>query len=530
MLLICATITSMEGITLRKKIIIRPRDTISDVREKIQEEPFDNIVLDVSEKSRICTEAGFKELKEISDEEGKEIIIESQDETILSLAKDVGFSTILEKDESKSRPIFDIIQRGMKNKLPVIPEFLKHHKDIHKNALVDDLLPGRKGESADSKKRTIILAFSFAAVIAVLAFLYFELPRATIVIELKKTEVQFSGLIDVSSKAFSPSTASSGRITIPGELLTAKRNLELSFPSSGKEMVETKSSGKLIVYNAYGSQSQSIVATTRFISPDGKIFRLDQKTVIPGASVINGKITPSQIEVFVTADKPGEEYNIAPSKGWKIPGFSGTPKYEGFYAEAAAQMSGGARGEKLVPTESDIASAKQILQKSLMEGLDGELAVLMSPKFVLLPNAKEFTMNSVDVEKITKDPEKFSIFGDAEMRGLVFEKQTLKNEIAKNALPILKKDLIALDFDVSYSDERANLSAGTMSFLVSSSVVFEENLDKNKFNSEILGMTEDALKRYVFSIPGLEKATMSLWPFWVSSVPGNSKRITVTFQ
>ena len=515
---------------MRKKIIIRSRDTIGDVREKIQEESLNNIVLDVPEKSLICTEAGFKELKEISDEEGKEIIIESQNETVLSFAEEAGFSTILEKDESKSRPILDIIQRGMKNKLPAIPEFLKHHKDIRENAFAGDSFPERKSEKEDSRKKIVILASSLAAVIAVLAFLYFELPRATIVIELKKTEVQFSGPVDVSSKAFSPSTAPSGRITIPGELLTAKRNLELSFPSSGKEMVEVKSSGKLAVYNAYGSQSQPIVATTRFISPDGKVFRLDKKTVIPGANVINGKITPSQIEVSVTADKPGEEYNVASSKGWKIPGFSGTPKYEGFYAEAVTPMSGGARGEKLVPTESDITNAKQALQKSLMEGLDGELAVLMSPKFVLLPDTKEFTMNSIDVERITKDAEKFSVFGEAEMRGLVFEKQMLNDEIAKNVLPTLKQGLVALDFDVSYRGQRANLSAGTMSFLASSSVVFEENLDKNKFNSEILGMTEDTLKRYVFSIPGLEKATISLWPFWVSSVPGDSKRVTITFQ
>ena len=280
---------------MRKKIIIRSRDTIGDVREKIQEESLNNIVLDVPEKSLICTEAGFKELKEISDEEGKEIIIESQNETVLSFAEEAGFSTILEKDESKSRPILDIIQRGMKNKLPAIPEFLKHHKDIRENAFAGDSFPERKSEKEDSRKKIVILASSLAAVIAVLAFLYFELPRATIVIELKKTEVQFSGPVDVSSKAFSPSTAPSGRITIPGELLTAKRNLELSFPSSGKEMVEVKSSGKLAVYNAYGSQSQPIVATTRFISPDGKVFRLDKKTVIPGANVINGKITPSQI-------------------------------------------------------------------------------------------------------------------------------------------------------------------------------------------------------------------------------------------
>ena len=62
-----------------------------------------------------------------------------------------------------------------------------------------------------------------------------------------------------------------------------------------------KAQGTLTIYNAYSSAPQTLVATTRFVTPDGKIFRLTNEVTVPGAKITNGQIVPSSINAPIAA-------------------------------------------------------------------------------------------------------------------------------------------------------------------------------------------------------------------------------------
>ena len=100
------------------------------------------------------------------------------------------------------------------------------------------------------------------------------------------------------------------------------------------------------------------MATTRFVTPDGKLFRLVSSVTVPGAQVTNGQIVPSSIDAPVAADQPGDAYNVGPVNKLTIPGFQGSPKYNAFYGQLASGTSGGFVGTKAVPTAADITSGK----------------------------------------------------------------------------------------------------------------------------------------------------------------------------
>jgi len=53
-------------------------------------------------------------------------------------------------------------------------------------------------------------------------------------------------------------------------------------PATGREQVEQKASGKIIVYNDYNTVDQRLIRNTRFETPDGQIYRIDKSTVVPG--------------------------------------------------------------------------------------------------------------------------------------------------------------------------------------------------------------------------------------------------------
>ena len=84
--------------------------------------------------------------------------------------------------------------------------------------------------------------------------------------------------------------------------------------------VAQKSKGKITVYNEYGSSPQILIATTRFQSVEGLIFRTLKTISVPGARVENGKTIAGAIDVEVIADKAGQVYNVAPGK-FTIPAF-----------------------------------------------------------------------------------------------------------------------------------------------------------------------------------------------------------------
>ncbi len=128
----------------------------------------------------------------------------------------------------------------------------------------------------------------------------------------------------------------------------------------------SKAYGMVTIYNAFSTEDQPLVATTRLQTPDGKIFRITKSIVVPGMYEKDGVMQPGQVEVEAQADVPGAEYNIEATK-FTIPGFSGGPKYEKIYAESQQIMSGGgAENEKnRSVSDQDIIQAKKNIEDSI---------------------------------------------------------------------------------------------------------------------------------------------------------------------
>ena len=183
----------------------------------------------------------------------------------------------------------------------------------------------------------------------------------------------------------------------------------MNFPATGSSATGTKAQGTLTVYNTYNAQPQILVATTRFQSPDGKVFHLVNKTTVPGAKVANGKTTPSSIDAQVVADQPGADYNVGPSQNWQIPGFNGTPRYGKFYAEAKTPMTGGASGNQIVATNDDIAQGRTKIESTLLDVLKSKTLILNSQNLKILDNALAFNVTSTPNLSTDKDGN-FSIY------------------------------------------------------------------------------------------------------------------------
>ncbi|MDP1706543.1 MAG: hypothetical protein Q8L36_01860 [bacterium] len=498
----------------------------------------------------------FEALKKELKKSKKSVAFESVNENILQLAEIAGFRISHPLFQREERIFSDILpnNNGYLNSI-AIPKKIEisdvseetEEDEIDFNAVnekeetVEGEVPPEK-MYVSKKKRIrqpinsrrlffrILIGTGFAGLIfLVLIFL----PKATISLSLKKFETSFEKPVEASVN-IKKTEIKNGKIFLAGELLVAKKNIQMNFAASGRENVESKARGKLTIYNSFGSQSQSLVATTRFLSPDGKIFRLDNSVTVPGAKVINGKIEPSSIEVAVTAEKIGPDYNlVASSEKWRIPGFQGTPKYDGFYAEVKSGLSGGFVGERAMPTTDDLQKAKAAIEEALKGNLLNQLAVLMADDLKLLPEAQSFSLISFQTNDVGADGQ-FGVFAEAELRYFVFKENDLKSTLTED----LKKSIeggqnlnIELGaFEADYQNKKFDLAQGSTSFLYKGKAIFQPVFNTASFIDQVSGLSEDQLREKMLAIPGLEKGKISLWPFWVKSAPPRSERIVLSIE
>lgn len=314
---------------------------------------------------------------------------------------------------------------------------------------------------------------------------------------------------------------------IPGEIFTQRKNLTLSFSATGKQYVEKKSKGKIVVYNAFSSESQTLIAGTRFAVPDGKILKLDAKMVVPGAKISEGKIVPSSVEGMVTAEKAGDQYNIGPISKLTLPGFKGSAKYDGFYGALNEQLTGGFVGEIAVATDADIKQGRDKTTQTLKENLDVFINSQIPPEFKIIDGAKQFSVVKENINKEADAGGNFMVYIEAETSIIGFGETNLLqmlNDLGGNSLG---EGFETKTFQMDYGVARADFKNGKMSFPVDFKGVFWQPIDGDKIKASITDKTEKELKTAVFALPGVEKATVSLWPFWVKRVPDNFNRIKV---
>ncbi len=545
--------------TGEKKIFLDRTDTLQVAVDKVLAAKAERVVLNVPRQSVLGESVhNFQILKRESETAGKELTIESIDEHVLELS---GVAKIAAKNpifKTKERTVMDIIPKlktAPVEQVKTVPieepiaegpkprrGGLFARKEREPKVSFEEIEPAIEPEEPEElasepekpvarRKRSLRLALTLAIFLVVLGVGYalatFVLPHATITLTIQKTPFDFNDTISVSASATTP-VASGAGITLPGEMQTAQNSLVMTFPATGSANVSSKAGGMLTVYNAYSSAAQTLVAQTRFESPDGKIFKSTKTIVVPGAKVTSGAIVPSSVAVAVLADAPGPDYNVGPSSHWTIPGFQGTPRYDKFYADATAAMTGGASGTVAIATKDDVTAAEAKIEAALKDSLTGQIGLLGEDKFKVLPGASSFTITKESTTTVGADGG-FSVLVSGTMREMVFDEGMLKSALISSAgASSTAVTIDELKFD--YGSTTLALDKGLMAFKLTGDLVYEPSVDVSSVKGEIAGQDEASLKTIVFGITGLQKANISFWPFWVTKVPEDQTKIELNLN
>ncbi|MBU1102428.1 baseplate J/gp47 family protein [Patescibacteria group bacterium] len=393
---------------------------------------------------------------------------------------------------------------------------------------------GEKRSAPDQESRSSSPFFSFkflsffvgGALIVAAAVLYFILPKAEIVIN-PKIEPIVQDLSVSAEKNIVKSDVVLGKI--PAQLIRLDKKASKDFPATGERQLNDKATGTITIYNEFSSTPQTLVEKTRFVSSDGKVFRITKTIVVPGAKIEEGKIIASSIDAQVQADQAGEEYNIGPSD-FKIPGFQGSPKYNAFYAKSKTAMTGGAVGLAKVISQNDFDKAKADLWQSLQPAIKQEIKSQVSPELKLLEGAAKEEVSSFEaIGSVGDKAESFNLSIKGTATVLVFDENDIFSLAAKKVNEKLADNKI-LDEGanaVEYSDLQSDFNKGQLAFKVKITQRLVWKVDADNISRLIAGKNESQIKAALGQKEEVEKARILFWPFWVKSVPVNLDKIKI---
>jgi len=379
--------------------------------------------------------------------------------------------------------------------------------------------------TADKK----FLTFGIIVLVLSLVACYLTLSKAKIEVWPVTNELNLTTKITVDTSVGNPDFSSK---VIPGQFFEKEKTVAEIFPATGKILKEEKAEGTLRVYNEHSTSPQVLIATTRFVSADGKLFRTPIRVIIPGGYYEGGKLVPGEIDISVVADQPGPEYNIAPTT-FSIPGFAGTARYTKFYARSFQPMTGGAREEVFQITREDLKNAEDNLIKEAKERCKNILEEeLQSESYSLEYN---FIKDAIQTEVVDtfslatagKEATDFNFQVKAESKTIIFKKEEVENfakqfindQIAEN------KKIYEKSLKVDYTPETINLDSGKLILSFNISVKIYSDVDLAVFKNGLKGKSLKEAEFFLENQSGITRVRVGFWPFWVKAVPEDLDKI-----
>src|SRR3989344_3531953 len=379
------------------------------------------------------------------------------------------------------------------------------------------VINNRTKKSFRNFPRKSLVGLGAVSVVLLGIIIYMSMGSAKIDITPKKQSLDIQLKVSSSDKF---SSVDAGLNKIPGQLFNVEKNATQTFPTTGEKEVAQKARGKITVFNEYGTTPQVLIATTRFQTSDGLIFRTLTGVTVPGTKVENGKIIPGSVKVEVIADKPGQAYNIPPSK-FMIPAFNergDAGRYEKIYGRSDEAMKGGIIGTAKVVTESDYNTAKEILIAQVTNDVQDSLKTQTSGLKII--NAGTVKLKAPESNaKIDEAADELMMTISGSIKTIGFKEEDLMGLIKQYVDKTKNLTAIPEKLTISYTDVVFDEVNNTLTFTVNIKGNGYAKIDIEKIKIDLMGKKENEIRNYLKAVPGVESAKVVLSPFWVKKIP-----------
>lgn len=361
------------------------------------------------------------------------------------------------------------------------------------------------------------IAYFFVLLVATLLvfIFFFSVVKTTIILIPDQERVQNNLVFDV----FDKDTTGAGEKAIKGIVKKIELEDVKNYQTSGKKIIGQEAVGVVTLYNNY-TKNQPLVATTRLLSADNKLFRIKETVNVPAGG---------SIDVAIYADEPSPEMEIGPSR-FTIPGLWAGLQDQ-IYAESKEAVVYQKKTQNLI-TKEDIDNAILDLKQDLIAKAEMQLGDNKEYSEVIY-NVDENSIVSTVNGKIDEEKDEFEVKIKANVVVVAFEgskavelaRQKLSNSVSAN------EEILSFDEEIAYTLTSFDVIQGSASINATfeGKVTLKENseiIDKKK----IVGLKKDQLEVYLGSLPGIAGYEVKFYPSFIKKVPKLVDRIDIQIR
>lgn len=380
----------------------------------------------------------------------------------------------------------------------------------------DEELPPRSYRSERPRRRAsrgIVRKLIFIGVPAVVAVWLFTWHSATVTITEKRAAKEVNVTLPVTIGGAAGGTLSATAVSV-----TARA--EKSLPATGEATVQSKAAGTITIVNDYSAEAQALVRNTRFQTPDGLVYRIQEAVTVPGKTAT----AAGTVDARVAADDVGEKYNVGPVARFTVPGFDGKPQFASFYAKSASAMSGGFDGVQKVADPKLVAAAVDELTEQLRGRMDAEAAAKAGA------GSRAFTVpGSFAVLGTGREPagENVTVWVEAEADAYAVSDADFSDAVAAGVLIGYRaKGEARIDNPDNLRVTPKEGSAPALEVVGYAELTWV--VDLNSLEASLLGQPLASFDQVVARFGGIERAAPIVRPFWKSTFPSEADSIETT--
>lgn len=387
-----------------------------------------------------------------------------------------------------------------------------------------------KKKNLHSRRKPIIIISSIFLVLVLVAA-YFTIPQATATMILKTEDLTSKESITIQKDA---TESNQENLVVPGREIVSEQELSKDFEATGKKNIGTKSSGEITFYNGWDTSPQKISAGA-VLTASGKKFVADADITIPGAttSLVGGeiKINPGSIKGKITAQNPGDDYNIGAAT-FTVDAFS-SEKKDKIYGQSTAALSGGTTKEVKIVTDGDITSAKSSISQEATGTAIADMNQQAGDNKIVNSTIKSAEVSFEASKKANDEADTFSAkivikstgiaFSESDVRTLIIEKNVAS--IGPDQM-LINPETATLEWGVTGWDEAKGEVKIDATFLGK----IGKKLDEGNIRSRISNKKYGTAKEILENTEGVESVDLTVTPTILSRVPLIKSRIKVVFS
>jgi hypothetical protein len=409
--------------------------------------------------------------------------------------------------------------------------------------------------------RKIAFGFIGLTIVLVAAILWLSSVKAEVIIHVKKEPVAVDTVVELAKtpkmgqllgrvaqgtfenrKEFPIRVAGSNVATTTPVVLTPSSTPVETVASTTAPVVAPNAvaRGTVKILNTY-SRAQSLVRTTRLLTADNKLFRIDKAVNIPAGG---------SVEVPVYADKPGAEFAIGPTK-FTIPGlFIDLQKF--IYAESSVPFKletvatpvpkpkptptptptpKPTRPGTVTPTQDEIDEAERQAIDETLERAKRQLASEVT---------ESASLEGVYFTKVRKEilpgstPQSFIVFIQADVTAVYYPKDDMLVLVRSKLREKIPSDREIIPFDgksIRYQIESVDPRTETATVRVQTDATSRLTPASDALKKDnMVGKSKQELIDSLEKVDGVESVDVITSPGWLRKIPSMQERIDLKVE